>query len=399
MDPHCPDAAIIGRAADNLDIRPQQDRPVKISATLQPLLDTARRDASSLLKQLQVGQTLPARVLAELQPGLVRLQLATIELLARSQVRLPAGTELRLEVVKGQPLPELRILRNPEPQALRQLAVRSALARELPAPEVRQAATALRPLAQTPRQVDVLRQFASILQDSGLRVQQLNPGQLQRAVALSGLFHEARLAAGAPVEPGDTKTRLLQLLALLGGTSGQGRPPVPHPPDAETGAQAQRQGEDSLLGRLIRLIEGSVARIQLQQSAALPSDEPQRQAWQIDLPIHLPEGTDDVTLRIEREARRDAADAVPEWSVNLAFRFDTIGDLECRITLAGERVATTFWCEQPVTQSRVEQSLPNLKDALEAQGLEVVHLAGVVGDPPEPLSRVPVPQNLLDERA
>ena len=379
--------------------RHQQDRPVKISATLQPLLDAARHDTSSLLKQLQVGQTLPARVLAELQPGLVRLQLATIELLARSQVRLPAGTELRLEVVKGQPLPELRILSDPTPQDPRQQIVRSALARELPARDVRQTAMELRPLAQTPKQIDALRQFAAILQDSGVRPHQLSPEWLQRAVTLSGLFHEARLAAGAPVEPGDTKTRLLQLLSVLGEASAAGRRPVPHAPGTETGAQTQRPGEDSLLGRLIRLVEGSVARIQLQQSAALPSDEPQRQAWQLDLPIHLPDGTDDVTLRIEREARRDAADAAPEWSVNLAFQFDTIGTLQCRITLAGDRVATTFWCEQPLTQARVERRLPNLKDALEAQGLEVVHLAGIVGDPPQPLMRVPVPQNLLDERA
>jgi len=379
--------------------RHQQDRPVKISATLQPLLDAARHDTSSLLKQLQVGQTLPARVLAELQPGLVRLQLATVELLARSQVRLPAGTELRLEVVKGQPLPELRILSDPTPQDPRQQIVRSALARELPARDVRQTAMELRALAQTPKQTDALRQFAAILQDAGVRPHQLSPERLQRAVTLSGLFHEARLAAGAPVEPGDTKTRLLQLLSVLGEASAPGRRPVPHAPGAETGAQTQRPGEDSLLGRLIRLVEGSVARIQLQQSAALPSDEPQRQAWQLDLPIHLPDGTDDVTLRIEREARRDAADAAPEWSVNLAFQFDTIGNLQCRITLAGDRVATTFWCEQPLTQARVERRLPNLKDALEAQGLEVVHLAGIVGDPPQPLMRVPVPQNLLDERA
>jgi len=378
---------------------PQQDRPVKISATLQPLLDATRRDVSSLLKQLQVGQTLPAKVLAELQPGLVRLQLATIELLARSQVRLPAGTELRLEVVKGHPLPELRILRDPTAQELRQQAARSALARELPAREVRQAATELRPLAHTPKQVEALRQFASILQDAGVRAHQLNPDQLQRALTLSGLFHEARLATGTPVEPGDIKTRLLQLLALLGAASGPGQRPAGPSPGAETGTPVQGARDESLLGRLIRLVEGSVARIQLQQSAALPGDEPQRQAWQIDLPIHLPDGTDDVALRIEREARRDAADAAPEWSVNLAFQFDTIGELQCRITLAGERVATTFWCEQPATRSRIEQRLPKLKDALEAQGLEVVHLAGVVGDPPQPLNRVPVPENLLDERA
>ena len=43
----------------------------------------------------------------------------------------------------------------------------------------------------------------------------MNSQQLQRAVALSGLFHEARLLNGQPSQPGDIKTRLLQLLATV----------------------------------------------------------------------------------------------------------------------------------------------------------------------------------------
>ena len=39
------------------------------------------------------------------------------------------------------------------------------------------------------------------------------------------------------------------------------------------------------------------------------------------------------------------------------------------------------------------------REAFEAQGLEVVHLGGVLGEPTEPLISVPVPDSLLDERA
>ena len=59
----------------------------------------------------------------------------------------------------------------------------------------------------------------------------------------------------------------------------------------------------------------------------------------------------------------------------------------------------TFWSEQDNTHQRIEQRLPNLKEAFEAQGLEVVHLAGVLGTPSEPLIKVPMPESLLDERA
>ena len=148
----------------------------------------------------------------------------------------------------------------------------------------------------------------------------------------------------------------------------------------------------------IRALECERARIQLQQSTALPVDDNARQAWQFDLPFRHPEGTDDVMLRIERRDR-NPSEGDPEWAVNLAFEFDTIGTLQCRIALTGDRVATTFWCERETTLDNVERGLPSLRAALEAQGLEVVHLHGIQGRPAEPMIHVPVPASLLDERA
>lgn len=373
---------------------------MKIPVTLQPLLTPLQREIPSLLKQLQVGQVLPARVLAQLQPDLAKLQLASTELLARTPMPLRAGTQLRLEVIKGQPLPELRILREPTPGELRHQLVRSALARQLPPGEVREARNTLRDQATTPRLADALQRFDGINRSAGVSAERLTPVQLQRALSNSGMFHEARLGAGNTPLQGDMKAQLIKLLTLLGSDAANaGKRPAAPPPDGQQPAGARDAGADSLLNRLIRLVEGSLARIQLQQSAALPLDDTSRQAWQFDLPVHLPDGTDDVKLRIERDAAGDDGDGAPAWAVNLVFEFESIGTLQCRIGLSGERVATTFWCAAEQTQARVEQRLPVLRDALEAQGLEVVHLAGVLGEPAEPLIRVPVPESLLDERA
>lgn len=373
---------------------------MKIPATLQPLIDATRRDAPSLLKQLQVGQLLQARVLDQIQPGLLRLQIASAEVLARSQVAIAPGTHLKLEVVKGQPLPELRVLREPDAQQRQQQVVRSAMARQLSPQELRQAVSELRAQASTPRQAEALRQLTTIVQESGVRPAQPGATQLQRAIAQSGVFHEARLAAGLPADPADTKVQLLRLLVVL-------REDLKLPAKAErpTGAAIEQQapardmGVDSLLSRLIRLVEGSIARIQLQQAVALPAEEGQRQAWQLDLPIRLPGETHAAMLRIERDDG-DKADGTPStWAVNLAFQFDSIGTLQCRIALAGEHVSATFWCERTATLERVEQRLPVLRQAFEAQGLEVIRLGGVLGAPPEPLIKVPMPDSLLDERA
>lgn len=376
---------------------------VKISKTLQPLIDATRGSLPSLLKQLQVGQTLQAKVLAQIQPNLVRLQIATTELLARTPVTLRPGTKLVLEVTKGQPLPELRILRQPPDIREQQVRVlRSAIARQMPPEDVRQAMRDIRPVVQqaTLRQAELFRQVATTLQNNGVRWDQVNPAQLQRAIAASGLFHEANLATGQPANPGDVKVQLLQILNLLrGNIELEGKNPRPAPLGQEAQAAARDTSGDSLLSRMIRLVEASIARIQLQQAGALPVDEQQRQAWQIDLPIKLPDETHETKLRIEHDRAAEDDETKAPWSVNLAFEFDTIGTLQCRIGLAGDRVSATFWSERQVTHEKVEARLPNLQQAFEAQGLEVVHLAGVLGEPPEPLIHVPRPDGLVDERA
>ena len=142
-----------------------------------------------------------------------------------------------------------------------------------------------------------------------------------------------------------------------------------------------------------------MSRIQLQQAATLPTEDSPRQAWQLDLPVQLADESHDVMLRIERDTTEQDAHGGSTWAVNLAFQFDNIGTLQARVGLSGERVSTTFWSDRGNTHRRVEQRLPALQQAFEAQGLEVVHLSGVLGAPAEPLIRTPMPDKLLDEHA
>ena len=380
---------------------------MKIPATLQPLLDVVGRDLPKLLKQLQIGQVLQARVTEQPRPGVLRLQIASTEFLARTQVMLKPGTEVKLEVVKGPPVPELRILTSPAPRGPREQVARSAMARQMPPQETRESISQLSAQPITAKHAERVQQFMALLHDTGVRIDQLQPATLRQAVLHSGLFHEARLLAGPPTETPDIKMRLLQFAARLRAEirpeTGLKQPevrPAPTAGERPTQAAAGREAAgESLLNRLVRLAEGSVSRIQLQQSAALPVDDSPRQVWQLDLPIHLPDGSDDLMLRIERDASSESNDGTPGWSVNLSFEFDTIGSVQCRVALAGDRVATTFWVDRAPTLQRLEARLPTLEDALTAQGLDVVHLEGVLGAPAEPPMKIPLPDRLLDERA
>lgn len=376
---------------------------MKIPATLQPLLPPGKAEIPSLIKQLQVGQILMARVTGVPQPGLLKLQIASTELLARSQVQAAEGSRLKLQVMQREPVPELKVLRDPSLRDMQVRAIRTAISRQMPPSEVRQSLAAMRQQPMGDKTADLVRQFSNVLQTGGLKPTQLTAPLIRQAFNQSGILHEARLAGAAPPiaenAVADTKLRLLQILAQIAPELAvKQRLSGEAVRNFINDASNRQAGADSLLGRLIRLIEGSVSRIQLQQSAALPIDDNPRQAWQLDLPVQLPDETSEAMLRIEREnPGEDAADST--WSVNIAFQFDTIGTLQCRVALAGDRVSTTFWCEKAQTHARVENRLPTLRDALESQGLEVIHLAGVLGDPPEPLINIPRPETLLDERA
>lgn len=372
---------------------------VKIPLPLQPLPTPPQREIPTLIKQLQLGQRVQARVLAQLQPSLVRLQLAATELLARTPQPLETGTKLQLQVVKTTPIPELRILQPQTVANSRDQAVRSAVSRQLPPQETRLTATALRESVNTPRMTEAIQRLDGIARDAGISPKQLNAQQIRNAVALSGLFHESKLLGGDKSSSPDTKHRLLQLLKFLRSPDGPDRTQTRTPDNNNQDTGTRSQTGPTPLNRLIRLVEASVSRIQLQQTAALPVEDSPRQAWQVDLPIHLRDHSEDVMLRIEHDEAADSSGSSTPWSVNLVFHFDTIGTLQCRVGLSGDRVATTFWSDRASTHAKVEQRIPTLQQALEAQGLEVVHLSGVHGEPTEPLIHVPTPSSLLDERA
>lgn len=375
---------------------------MKIPLTLQPPSLAAQPQVQSLLQQLRVGQVLQAKVLAQVQPAVIKLQIATTELLARTPVTLEPGTRLRLEVMQREPQPALRILnreQSPLPPA-RDRVMRNAMPRQQLPIVTRQALQDLRAVASTQRQAEPIERAIRILSDSAVKPAQLTAGGIQRALTASGIFLETKLLSATLQAAPDLKLDLLKLLRTLTDRSrvvaADGKAAVD---DAQYPSNSRSAGNDALLTRLVRLIEGAVARVQVHQAAALPVEDNARQVWQIDLPVQTDDGTDDIALRIERddEAGKSAADG--SWSVNLVFDFDTIGKVQSRIGLNGDSVAVSFWCASDSAHNRLQQRLPVLERALKAQGLEVIHLSGAVGEPEDPSFRGTARSTLLDERA
>jgi hypothetical protein len=181
-------------------------------------------------------------------------------------------------------------------------------------------------------------------------------------------------------------------------------PTVLSPPPQPGGTPAGQSNVTLLVERLLGLVQGALARVQTHQAASLPADGQDRPVWQFELPLTLAGRAEDLWVRIERHAPESESNAdrhapPPGWTVTLKFDFAEHGGVQARIALAGSRVSSTFWCQQPETERRFSAGLTVLQTALQRAGLDVAELRSILGQPAEPLD-LPVPASrLLDTRA
>lgn len=365
---------------------------MKISVPLQPLIDAARVDSLALLKQIRPGQQLQARVVTPTNGGVAKLLVGTTELLAKTRVSLVQGETLSLKVEKGLPKPELKIQYETVQQPARRLLLH-ALSRQLAPSDVQQS------LRQLPAQLllrnPTAQQVVRVLLPEAPPPQQVNEQTVRQAMQHSGLFFERNLA-NELVLPQDRKLQLLQLLRLFtpqpgGPVGGQNQPPT------EAG-EPRTSPAEQLLNRLMRLVEGSLSRIQSHQASSLGNDEPNRQIWQFEMPVQLPDRQDHLHLRVEREHREasEAGTTGQTWKVDIDFDFDNLGAIFSRISLNEGKISAAFWSQRETTASVIEHAIPRLETALLKAGLEVVAISSLSGPPPRPPSPT---ENLLDEHA
>lgn len=212
------------------------------------------------------------------------------------------------------------------------------------------------------------------------------PQQLRRAV-------QSTLAPTGP-KGATTPHSAPTLAGTAAGTDAASRAmAAPHPatsappplPGSVPSAQTPVQVSLDLLNRfgnlrtdLLQQTEAALARIQMNQLAALPRDaERGLLEWLFELPIRRGDELDLWCMRLFREpsgqARQDEP-ATPEWSVQLAFDLPGLGPMQAQVRITQHQVSTQFWVEHTATLSLLREHLPELRQALLHSGLEVGEL-------------------------
>lgn len=251
--------------------------------------------------------------------------------------------------------------------------------------------------------------------------------RLKEAFENSGLFLEARKAAGEPAPPqGDLKASLQALrealLPIVDALSpdpkaarqerGAAMPAPDQPQDVATGptsdqapraAAPRRDGpllpqpatEPTLspgvkplaiAETLLDQTDAALDRIKLTQYASLPPENARQdgtqpaQRWLAEIPLAFQHGTAMLPLQVEREAPRRTAEGVsaPLWRIRFALDVEPMGPLQGIVTLRGRDVGVTLWAEREQTSQLLRGAAPGLESALLlaefASGAVDVHL-------------------------
>lgn len=233
--------------------------------------------------------------------------------------------------------------------------------------------------------------------------------KLKEAFQASGLFLDARQAAGLPVpRQGDLKAGLQTLretlLPIIDALSpdpkasrhehGSGQavdqqaelassdqsarlapprrdgPLAPQP--AVEPSLAPGEKPLAIAETLLDQTEAALDRIKLAQYASLPL-EPTRQdgqqpaqRWLAEIPLAFQQGITMLPLQVERDApRRDAQGVTPPiWRIRFALDVEPMGPLQGVVTLQGRDVGVSIWAEREETSQLLRSAAPGLEGAL-----------------------------------
>lgn len=345
----------------------------------------------------QLGQLLQARVI-NVSEGWVQLDLAGQRLTADTQLALQPGEILTLKVSALKPQPVLT-LQNQNPLIAQAYdAIRVRLVQQ-------QGLGALLPaLKQTSPMPGAAAELATqLLQNLPTPAQISQPAGLLQAIQSAGLFWEATLLTQGKGAPRDLKAGLLRLWQAL--REGRAEAIADHvssvaaaPPMPGAAPQPQLPGGDEpalTANDLLARIQASLARLELAQLGAVVEQAQGQLTWLLELPVRREDQVDIWQLRISREAPTIPAASTPAWRVELAYALPELGAGHIWVTLQDQQVSILFWCEQASATTRLTPYLPQLRQELTAQGLQVANLACRIGKPPQEQA----PPRLMDVRA
>jgi hypothetical protein len=196
--------------------------------------------------------------------------------------------------------------------------------------------------------------------------------RLARVVERAGLMLEAHLGSRTPPSgadiAADLKAALLRVRASV-EEGGRGREAGAA---ASAPAVATEAARTALLQALCDSVEGTLARITVNQLQAAAVADHGPLAFSLEIPLRDAEGRyQPLEFEFEREAEESSEQRPPSSTVTLRMEPPGLGPVTAVLRLGGEQLATELWAEQPGTRALLFHTTEQLAAQLRAAGLEV----------------------------
>jgi len=346
---------------------------LEIQSTSQGLSLAAKKLRPNALINLRLGQQIPATVIKQFTAsGHLVLQLSGKLIRAESNVTVPPGRALLLEVVKLGEKPQLKIV-NPDPTAnTTNDALRANLGKQKSPIRLSQQLISLAEgdpeLSRLPKP---LRLIARNLLQTLPQISDLTtPNGLKRAILNSGIFLEAKFAAwevgSSSSVNADLKANILRLINHTDSTLKTRS----HPPQILTSVSALANSVQSqVLHALQEQAKGALSKIVLDQLASLPEDGRQKQTWSLEFPFLNEKRSESAQVVIKREPSRTAKSGESQWSVIIELQPPNLGTIQSKITVTGQSVNTSFRTERNDTNQLIQDNLTKLRKQFNQSGL------------------------------
>ena len=398
------------------------------------------------LDQLPVGTLLQGKVVAREQLLQGRSQQVIYKVLV-SLLNTPlAGSKLSLETPLALPLGSLLSAQVQGSQALNFLPLSGrldqlALSQQLGSQSNRQGSLeglfgALQGLRGNAEMSEGLRTSIDKLFGALPDAAQLSTAKgLAAALENSGILLESKLLGGqGQALPTDLKANLLRLITQLlpnlpAGTPltaanaslAQAMPALARDLLGSLGKASNRQQALSFplpsrllqamdgeadLEALLKLAAAAISRLQTHQLSSLAQsqvgpDGNLLTTWQLELPMRNQQELVPLQVKIQRDESNPQGKPEKKetlWKVELAFDLDPLGPLQVQAQLAHGRLSSQLWAERSSTVSLIDAELDNLRQRLNAAGVQVGELACSQGTPPRG-PRTTLEQRWVDETA
>lgn len=403
---------------------------------LPTLLSTSftTKTALTILPQLLLGQTVNATVTARQPNNTLILQINNQQIEAKTNTDKPIniGEQLKLFVEKKGDPTVLRVIQQNVPEAV--IENRQQLLREnLPKQQSMEKLTQL--ISQITNNtknvvkalpVPIEKQMQKLIENLPTKSNLKNETQLKTVIKNSGIFLETKLISEVfnkktlnkpesnkssitlvqtnqnPITK-DLKANLLQLAASI--TKYKQSSMMPENPVFKASPEffpsktsrpvtTKATVENTVryidisskidLETVSKQIESSIARIEVNQSKAIVTNDNPIANWSVEIPVKDKQDIDLLKLDIQTDKDPDNENNENQvWTVNLRINFENIGAVSARLSLYDKEISATLWSEDESINNLINNYLPSLEKQISRCGLLLGKIECLETAPPE----------------